>query len=412
MASLPTSSAIDHEALLVQCQAQQRRIHQFQVLQRISQELLSEVDVDRLLHNILRAAIEVMEANAGSLILLDAMTEELVFRVVEGGGGARLQGQRMPRQQGIAGWVLDNQQAVIVDDTQQDDRFYAAIGDGVQYQVSSVICVPMTAQGKPVGVLQILNKRTGERFDQADKEMLLSFAAQSAILIRNAQLYQELREERDRLVAVEEDVRKDLVRDLHDGPTQLVAAIMMNIEFIRKLIDRAPERITAELDEISIIAKQAMHQLRTMLFNLRPVILETKGMIPALEAYCARLAETERFAIDLRVSGEIPPLTKKAGSAIFAIVQEAISNTRKHSHAAHVWIDIRCEEDTLYVDICDDGEGFDLSALAARYESRGSLGMINMRERAEMIEGTFSINSEPGKGTTIHLTAPLTPNIP
>lgn len=411
MASLPTSSATDNEALLAQCQAQQRRIRQFQVLQRISQELLSEVNVDRLLHNILRAAIEVMEANAGSLILLDEMTDELVFRVVEGGGGPRLQGQRMPRHQGIAGWVLDNQQAVIVDDTQQDQRHYAAIGDRFQYQVSSMICAPLTAQGKPIGVLQILNKQSGERFDQADQEMLLSFAAQSAIIIRNAQLYQELRDERDRLVVVEEDVRKELARDLHDGPTQLVAAMMMNIEFMRKLIDRAPDRIAAELEEMSGIAKQAMHQLRTMLFNLRPVILETKGMIAALEAYCARLAETERFEIDLRVCGQIPPLTKKAGSAIFAIVQEAISNTRRHSHASHVWIDIRCENNMLYVSIRDNGEGFDLSQLQAHYESRGSLGMINMRERAEIIEGTFSISSQPGQGTIVNLAAPLAPNI-
>jgi signal transduction histidine kinase len=307
--------------------------------------------------------------------------------------------------------VLDKQEAVIVDDTQQDQRHYREMPESVDYTVTSMICVPMTVQGKAIGVLQVLNRESGERFEESDKELLLAFAAQSAIAIRNAQLYQELREERDRLVVVEEDVRRELARDLHDRPTQIVAAIMMNIQFIHKLMEREPDKVSSELGEIEMLAERAMHQLRTMLFDLRPVILETKGLIPALEAYSSRLTETERFAVHLEVDGEVPPLTKKAGSAIFAVVQEAIGNAKKHTQAKNIWLSVKCQGDALNVTVQDDGKGFDVSKVQANYESRGSLGMINMYERAEMIRGTFSIQSAVGKGTTVRLSAPLAPNL-
>jgi signal transduction histidine kinase len=399
------------DALRDQCAVLQRQVEQLHALQEVSQELVLELDHDRLLHNILRSAVDVVDASAGSLLLLDETTDELVFKVVEGGGGEKLQGTRMSRYHGIAGWVLKNGEAVIVDDTLQDQRFYAEIGNKVDYTTTSMLSVPMLDRGEAIGVLQILNKRSGERFDESDKELLTAFAAQSAIAIRNAQLYRELREERDRLVAVEEDVRKNLARNLHDGPTQIVAAIMMNLEFIRVLLQRAPDKVDDELDELTKLADRAMRQLRTMLFDLRPIILEAKGLIPALEAYAEKLTGTESFAVYLIANGEVPRLNKQAESAIFAVVQEAINNAKKHAHADHIQIAVRCSDDTLDVCVRDDGAGFDVSAVTGNYESRGSLGVLNMYERAEMIGGTFSMDSAVGEGTTVRLVAPLAPNL-
>ncbi len=392
--------------------ALRRQLERFHVLQRVSQDLAYELDLDRLLQNILRSAVRVMEASAGSLLLLDEMTDELVFKVVEGGAGDKLLNRRMPRHQGIAGWVIEHKEAVIVDDAIRDRRLYSEIGDSLNYTTTSMICAPLMVRGKAIGALQILNKRSGESFDESDKELLIALAAQSAIAIRNAQLYRDLREERDRLVALEEDLRKGLARDLHDGPTQLVAAIIMNVEFVQMLLERDPERVNAELEEIAKLARRAMRQLRTMLFDLRPVILETKGLIPALEAYSKRLTETERFTVHLQVEGEVPRLSKQAESAIFAVVQEAIGNAKKHAQADNMWINVRRQDDTLHIAVRDDGVGFDVSAVQGNYESRGSLGMINMRERAEMIGGTLSIHSKIGKGTTVFLVLPISPNLP
>lgn len=388
-----------------------RQIEHFDVLRRITQELVSEVDIDCLLQNILRSAVQVMKGTAGSLILLDEQEDKLVFRVVEGGGGSRLQGKRMPRQEGIAGWVLEHHEAVIVDDTSQDQRFYAEVPRSVGYTVQSMICVPMIVRGRSIGVIQVLNKQDDECFDETDKALLLTFAAQSAIALRNAQLYQGLREERDRLVIVEEDVRRELARDLHDGPTQLVAAIAMNLQFIRKMLDSEPGQVRAELVEMEGLAKNAMRQLRNMLFDLRPVLLETEGLIPALRAYAQRATETERFSVHFQTCGELPSLSNQASSAVFAIVQEAVSNARKHAHAANIWLNVECREDVLQVTVQDDGKGFEPNEIQDSYGLRDTMGMINMRERAAMIEATFSVESEVGHGTTVRLVAPLLPNL-
>jgi signal transduction histidine kinase len=317
----------------------------------------------------------------------------------------------MPRHQGIAGWVMDHQEAVIVDDTMQDERFNASIGKSVDYRTTSLICAPMVARGKGIGVIQILNKQSGERFDQDDKTLLEAFASQSAISIRNAQLYQDLREERDKLVAVEEDVRKRLARDLHDGPTQLVAAIQMNLQFVRLLLEKEPEKADSEIVQVSQVAEQAMRQLRTMLFNLRPVILETKGLVPALEAYSGRLTETEKFTVHLEVEGEIPRLSKQVESAIFAVIQEAVRNAKKHAYANYIWVTLQLKEAHLNVSVRDDGRGFDTGRALSKSEAQGSLGLTNMYERAEMVQGKLSFSSQEGKGATVCLVVPLEPDL-
>jgi signal transduction histidine kinase len=388
-----------------------RQFQRFQVLQGISQQLVSELDLDRLLRSILHAAIEVTEAQAGTLYLLDELTDELEFRVVVGGGGEKLIGRRMGRNQGIAGWVLNSQQALIVDDTVRDERHAGSIPASVGYTTESMICAPLIDRGQAFGVLQILNKRGGERFDDSDKELLLALAAQSAVAVRNSQLYQELRGERDRLITVEEDVRKRLARDLHDGPTQLVAAVMMRLQFIYKLMERAPDQVEAELHETEALAERAMRQLRTMLFELRPVILETKGLIAALEAYSSRLSETERFDVHLSVQGEMPHLRRQAEAAIFAVVQEAIGNAKKHTEAGNMWIEVRTAEDKLEVSVRDDGRGFDVDKTLPASEERGSLGMIHMRESAELLQGTLTLQSAIGQGTIVCLSIPLAPHL-
>jgi signal transduction histidine kinase len=307
--------------------------------------------------------------------------------------------------------VLNHKEAVIVDDTLHDQRFYADIGKDVDYTTTSIICAPLLDRGKAIGVLQILNQRSGERFDESDKELLIALAAQSAVAIRNAQLYRDLREERDRLVALEEDVRKRLARDLHDGPTQFVAALSMNLEFIRVLLKRDPDKVNAELDEATELAERAMRGLRTMLFDLRPVILETKGLVPALETYSTHLAQTEELRVHLVAGPDTPRLSKQAESAIFAVVQEAVGNAKKHTQAENIWITVRRQAESLDVTVRDDGQGFDVAEKLANYESSGSMGMINMRERAEMIQGRFSLQSTVGHGTTVRLVVPLAPNL-
>ncbi len=377
------------------------------MVQHVTQDLVSDVDVDRLLQGILRSAIKAVHGTAGSLLLLDPTGEELIFSVVVGGGGAALEGQRMGRDQGLAGWVVANNEALIITDVHEDSRWQERISEKVEYEVKTLISTPLRVKGEPIGVVQVLNKEDVGLFDENDLNLLTSFAAQSAITIENTRLYQDLKREQERLITVEAQVRNRLARDLHDGPAQLLAALIANIDFVTILQERNPEKVSEELGCLLPLAQKALRQVRTLLFDLRPVILETQGLVPALKSYVEQQQEVGDLHYHLQVDGFTGRLAPPAERAIFSIVQEAVRNVKRHAEAANVWISVGEQDDELQVGVRDDGLGFDVDTLNAEYGQRGSLGMLNMQERAQAIGGGLSVQSQPGAGTTVALSAPL-----
>lgn len=391
----------------------QHRIATLHVVHEVAGSLTSELNLAPLLHRIMRSAVEVMTASAGSLLLFDELTDQLIFEVVEGGGGESLKGIRISLGTGIAGWVATHRKPLIVDDVNTDERYYQSIAKSFNFEFTSLLCVPMISHNKLIGVLQVLHSTPGRYFGSLEQQLLITFAHQAAIAIENARLYESLKEERDHLVVVEDEIRKRLARDLHDGPTQLLAAIIMSLGFTKELIKRAPELAVDEIEQNNEVAERALKQLRTLLFDLRPVILETQGLIPALEVYTERLRETDDLNIILTVEGEFERLSRKAEVAIFAVIQETTNNAKKYAQASRIDLIIRpdLENNRLTVIVKDDGVGFDVHAVMSKYDERGSLGMINMQERTEAINGTFKIQSEIGKGTTGVLTLPLTENL-
>ena len=391
------------ETLETNFQEAQQRIAALQVVHEVASSLTSELNLEPL----------VMQASAGSLLLLDELTDELVFAVIEGGGGENLKGVRMNRDMGIAGWVATHRQPLIVDDVNRDNRYYDSIASSFGFKPTSLLCVPMVSRNNLTGVLQVIHNVPGRYFNSLDRQLLTTFANQSAVAIENARLYESLKEERDHLVVVEDEVRKRLARDLHDGPTQLVASIIMSLGFTKELIKRSPDLALSEIEQNLEIANKTLKQLRTLLFDLRPVILETQGLLPALEVYCERLVETDDLNVVLTIQKEFDRLSTTAEIAIFSIIQEAINNAKKYANASQVDLVVQPDQqqDSLTFLIKDDGVGFDVQKVKARYDEQGSLGMINMQERTETIRGRLKIQSKLGEGTKVILVLPLTENL-
>jgi len=401
------------QALQIKFEEAQQRIAGLHVVHEVAGSLTSELNLGPLLHKIMGAAVEVMSASAGSLLLLDELTDELVFEVIKGGGGESLKGVRMSRDKGIAGWVATHRKPLIVDDVNKDNRYYQSIASSFDFKLTSLLCVPMISRNKLIGVLQVLHSTPGRYFGSMEQQLLTTFGNQAAIAIENARLYESLKDERDHLLVVEDEIRKRLARDLHDGPTQLLAAIIMSLGFTKELIKRAPEHASSEIEQNVSVAEKALKQLRTLLFDLRPIILETQGLVPALEVYTQRLKETDNLNIILSVEDEFERLSGKAEVAVFAVIQEMVNNAKKYAQASRIDIILRPDEsqDTLTVLIKDDGVGFDVHAVMSGYDERGSLGMINTHERTEAINGTFKISSEIGHGTEASLILPLRENL-
>jgi len=385
----------------------EQRIAQLEALQEVALVFSSELRLERLLALILSSAVDVMKATAGSLLLYDEETQELVFQVVQGGGGKALRHKRIRRDEGIAGWVFMRRQPTIVHNTATDARHLTRIDESLRFHTAAMVAAPLICKGKPIGVIEVLNKKSGERFTESDQDLLMAFAAQAAVVIENARLYQQVVTERDRLLVLEEQVRRELARELHDGPSQLLAAMTMGLRFLRQVIARQPERIEAEINALERLATQALHQVRNLLFDLRPVALETQGLRAALQVYAERMRESDGTQLHLDLQDLTLRWPPRVEAALFSIIQEAVNNARKHAHPKNIWITAQRQGERMVLSVRDDGRGFDLAEVEQTYAQRGNLGLLNMKERAEIAQANLHLTSQPGEGTTVTLSVPL-----
>jgi signal transduction histidine kinase len=184
----------------------------------------------------------------------------------------------------------------------------------------------------------------------------------------------------------------------------------MGIDHMERLLEFKPEAAKSELAALRDLTRQATQQARLALFELRPLILETKGLVPALEAYVQQLGESEGFHLHLDTQASLPDLDASAARTVFVIVQEAVTNAKKHANPQDVWLRLSREGAWLQVVVEDNGKGFDVERVNREYDRRGSIGMLSMRERAELIDGMLEIKSsteKPETGTQVILRVPL-----
>jgi signal transduction histidine kinase len=298
----------------------------------------------------------------------------------------------------------------------KDKRHFKAIDKQTDFLTRNLLGVPLFLHETIIGVLEVMNKRSGN-FNQNDLHLLESVASFAAIAIENARLHRNVLAERDRVIAAEEQARKELARDLHDGPTQLVASILMSLDFAKQAWVKDRSLIPAEFDNMFSLASRASHQMRTMLFELRPLVLETSGLQPALEVFLERrqkdIGLKPKLTIEVQTNnpnGEMTRFEVKIENTIFAIVQETVNNAIKHAKANNITVSLREDEETIFVTIADDGVGFDVEQVMSNYEQRGSLGMINLQERTEVVGGEINIDAAPGKGARFNIFVPKSPD--
>lgn len=270
----------------------------------------------------------------------------------------------------------------------------------------TVVIIPLRIKFQIYGVM-LIGSEIKFKFDDDQLQLFLSVADHAVIALQNVQLYENLDEEKRRLIEAESEARKELARDLHDGPTQSVSAIAMRVNFAITLIPDSPKDAIHELRQIEKLAKKTAKDIREMLFTLRPLILETQGLGAAVETVLKRIGDETGMNLRL-VGGETGELINpKAQGMVFYIIEEALGNARKYSQARNVEVRFWQEEGLFVARVQDDGVGFDTHEVFDSYEDRGSLGMVNMRERAETIDGSIRVDSAVGRGTSVTIVVPL-----
>jgi len=396
-------------------ESERRKLHTAQEHSRLTFELASTLSATLDYDTVLQAVLEVGEKGMQELgrERPDQVGAVLLFfqNVLRVAASRHLdqadQQVRFRGDEGALGQALSSGEPLVVHDPAVDPGLNKFAG---LRQCEQALVVPLRAGFETFGAVIFGNHEAGI-YTEDLVNLLTAICNQATVALQNAQLYQDLEEEKERIVTVEEDARKKLARDLHDGPTQNIASIAMQVNFVRTLIEDSDnsDQVRGKLESIETLARRTTKQIRHMLFTLRPLVLETRGLAAAIKQYVSKLTDATDLSITVAAEpGCDAALDRAAQGAIFYIIEEAISNARKHAQAETIWVRLYVDGQHAFIaEIEDDGQGFDEDAVRRTYDETGSLGLVNMEERAEMAGGGVTIATAPGAGTRVRLTVPL-----
>ena len=210
-----------------------------------------------------------------------------------------------------------------------------------------------------------------------------------------------------RIIEAQEEERKRLSRDIHDGPAQMLANVLLRSGLIEKTYaEKGAAPALLELAELKETVKDALLEVRRIIYDLRPMALDDLGLIPTLKKYLSQITNFEKWTeIHFQSSGREQRFHTNIEVAVFRLVQESVSNAMKHAQSKDIWVKVEWLNDIINIIVKDDGIGFDENEVRDK-----SFGLIGMRERISLLKGTMKINSKSGGGTTIFFGIPLDSN--
>lgn len=211
-----------------------------------------------------------------------------------------------------------------------------------------------------------------------------------------------------KVIRAQEEERRRVAREIHDGPAQDLANVVLKAEICEKmfLAGRAKE-LTAELADLKVCVKTSLQEVRKIIYNLRPMALDDLGLIPALKRYIEEYQLQTGIATKLMVWGKDVRFDSVIEVAVFRVIQEALSNSRKYARPTEIKVKVEFRPEQLNAVIEDDGIGFDMEEVEKRIVSGEHFGLFGMRERMDLLDGSISIVSKPNQGARIGLKIPL-----
>jgi signal transduction histidine kinase len=372
-----------------------RWLRQLESLNEIGNALASEVELEPLLSLVAKRMQELVEAR---IVLIALPDGDGGLAVAAAAGGDDLVGMRLETGSTKIGRVLERGSIervdAVVDDPEVDQRVARALG------ITSAMYLPLTVRGKPLGVVAVHDRlRADARFAEDDVRLAESLVARAAIAVDLSERVS--RDALRRVVDAQELERARLARELHDETGQALTSILLGLKHLDEVIETDDGReATAALRELVVTTLQ---DVRRLAVELRPSALDDFGLVPAIERLAGTVAEQSELVVDLEARLGDQRLPAEAETALYRIVQEALTNVVKHASATRVSITLVRKEGFAVVVVEDDGQGFEREATRA-----GSLGFVGMRERVALVGGRLTVESAPGAGTTIVAEVPVT----
>lgn len=387
--------AIDNTSLLIETQ---RSAREALTLYQLGTQVSSSLELDQVLHAVATGAREVLASDIGMVGLLDAEHQVLMLKAIAGAHTAEWYGLRIPVKH-LRASVL-SEPLSLAERPPDLPESLTHLWD--TEQITSVLAVPLLRGERPHGIVAVLT-RARRAFSEADSRLLTRLAQQVVVAIENARLYQRVRQ----LAVLEE--RDRLAREMHDDLAQTLGYLNLKTNITGDLLARREiEQAQASLLEMKQIAREAYTDTREAIFNLRNTVSSGADLMPMLREYLAEYRT--HYGLDAQiVVEEASPVEFPADVAVQVsrIIQEGLTNIRKHAQATRVWVRFEREGDRARVVIEDNGRGFD--PIVAQADGEEHFGLQIMCERAKSAGGTVELESRIGHGTRVVVYVPIPP---
>jgi PAS domain S-box-containing protein len=372
----------------------QRRLAESESVQKIARGLLEKIGLDEVLKIVCVEAIGLTGATGSAVLLLE---EDGWLTVTHSEGVPEFPFRRLPVQESFAGRAFQTGSHVWVNLRDRDAEQAAHELQGYPWieGVTSLFVVPLRVETKVIGVINLLDK-PGE-MTQEDMRIIDLFADQAAMIIEHVRLQHQS----EQLAVLEE--RQRLARELHDSVTQALYSVTLYADAARMAFSAQKwEALETNLQEVRNMAREAMYDMRLLVFELRPFMLETEGLVSVLRARLAAVEDRAGLKTEVVIEGErrLPIVIEEE---LYRIAQEGLNNVVKHAKARQVRIHIQYNEKSISLEMIDDGQGFDPQTA----DQSGGFGLQGMAERVQRLGGVLEIESEPRKGTRLRVTVPI-----
>ena len=358
----------------------------------------SELSLDAVLQKVADLSRGLVGASYSALRVLGPDGKLVQFITSGISKEARERIGNIPEGKGVLGVVLREGRTLRLPDL---SRHAESVGFPPHHPaMKSFLGVPIVFKGRVLGDLYLANKKGAVEFSQDDETLVTLFAAQAAVAIENALLFEQQRDQSQRLAVSEE--RERIGRDLHDGVIQSIYAVGLTLEDIADQAAAEPAEVRPRIEGTVNDLNQVIRDIRSYIMDLRPRELQGRRLEDALESLVGYLEDRSGAHVDLEVGIDLAALSEQYVVNLWHILQEAFSNIEKYSRATRVSVSLRTVGGVMVLGISDNGVGFNLEEA----EMGRGYGLSNIKDRAERLGGILRVVTAPGEGSQLDIRFP------
>ena len=390
-----------------------RRNEELATLNIIAATVSRSVELQKFLEDALDKVLEIMRLSHGEILLFDAESGSIVPRVYRGiSSQLALEIQAFSVGEGIPGLVAQLEQPVLIEDDLAADPRFLRRSLVAREGLRSMVSVPLRSKNRVVGVLDLFSSNVLSLTPE-QLRLLVAIGDQIGVAVENARLLEELKAKEqmrlhllEKVITAQEDERKRVARELHDETGQSLTSLIVSLKALESMTN-LPE-LREKAAELRALGGEILRDVHDLAFQLRPSLLDSLGLAAAVQRLGEDYAEKLGIHIDCHAVGfegrRLPPGTE---TALYRIVQEALTNVAKHAEAKNVSVILREGEASVLAIVEDDGKGFPVAEVMGSAAKDKRLGLFGMEERAALVAGKLTIESTPGEGTTVFVEVPF-----